>query len=182
MQLEKEIMGERLTGFYRSLDNIIGTSSLYNKLKDESQIIFFEAKQAFEELDSITNILAKTLGEKNNMKNGYIELNEIKSDLMSQKEKLTKGFKERYTAMQKELNIMFEERERFKSKSDEFEKKFMDVSEEFKKLRHKMKQKYSSADDIEEKFCRNCQKSYFEKENFNWSCRIHASKLSGDTY
>jgi hypothetical protein len=116
------------------------------------------------------------------MKNGYIELNEIKSDLMSQKEKLTKGFKERYTAMQKELNIMFEERERFKSKSDEFEKKFMDVSEEFKKLRHKMKQKYSSADDIEEKFCRNCQKSYFEKENFNWSCRIHASKLSGDTY
>ena len=27
--------------------------------------------------------------------------------------------------------------------------------------------------------CRNCTKEFHEKENFNWSCRIHQSEYGG---
>ena len=36
--------------------------------------------------------------------------------------------------------------------------------------------KYKPKDsDLEEKQCKNCGKTFIEKENFNWSCRTHAT-------
>ena len=32
------------------------------------------------------------------------------------------------------------------------------------------------------KTCKSCNKDYFEKENFNWSCRVHASDFGGEMW
>ena len=32
------------------------------------------------------------------------------------------------------------------------------------------------------KICKNCQKEYNERENYNWSCRTHQSEYGGDMW
>lgn len=32
------------------------------------------------------------------------------------------------------------------------------------------------------RICKNCSKEYTEKENFNWSCRIHQSEWGGEVW
>lgn len=175
-------MGERLTGLYRSLDSIIGTQSSTTKLLSEHDLIVSYAKKILIDLNDTNLVLSQETKEKNKLVKGHLELNTIKSDLLEQKEKLMRSVKEKFSSMQKDLTSAIEEREFIKSKHDELEKKFIDITEEFKKYRAKMRLKYLSVNEKEEKFCKNCQKTFLEQENYNWSCRVHASKLSGDTY
>ena len=93
-----------------------------------------------------------------------------------------KNFKGQYSALQSELSKTIEERESLKDKNLDLEKKFSDLSEELKKLRTKLKQKPAFLDLEVEKFCSKCQKTYFEHENFNWSCRTHQNQYSGNMY
>lgn len=182
MQLEKEIMGERLTGLYLALDNIIGNYGLCIKMRTEYDIVSKSFKEALLILDDTKKTLSYILRERDMLMRDHIELSDIKSDLLNQKEKMAKVFKEKFTTMQKELTQAVESRELFKAKQEETEKKYIDISEEFKKFKHKVKIKFTSVHEKEEKFCKNCQKSYFESENYNWSCRVHASKITGDTW
>ena len=182
MQLEKEIMADRITGFYKSLDNILGTFGFQMKLSEENLMIFKESKEIIRNQDEVISSYSSATQERDWLRKDYIELTEIKAELTKQKEKIMKAFKEKFTSMQKELNDALEAREITRVKLEEAEKKYVDVTEEFKRFRMKMKAKYSGISEKEEKFCKNCQKSFFESENFNWSCRVHASKLSGDTY
>lgn len=175
-------MADRITGFYKALDNILGTFGIQNKLSDELLILKSKLKDTTNELEISNNSLMSATQDRDILRNDYIELNDIKSDLTKQREKANKIFKEKFVSMQKELTEAIESRDHYKSKQEESEKKYFDISEEFKKFRQKMKLKYSKVEDNEEKFCKNCQKSYFNSENFNWSCRTHSSKLCGDTY
>jgi hypothetical protein len=36
--------------------------------------------------------------------------------------------------------------------------------------------------DSSAKTCRNCNKEFNEKENFNWSCRVHLSDFGGEMW
>jgi len=36
--------------------------------------------------------------------------------------------------------------------------------------------------DNTQKVCKNCQKEFIEKENFNWSCRVHQSEWGGEMW
>ena len=182
IQLEKEIMGERLTGLYKSLDDILGKYSSSNKLSQEVRIVSAEARENVRKLEEMGGNLSRVSKEKDELMNNHIELTESKLDLVSQRDKLIKAFKDKQNSIQKELSNATEERETMKSKLAELEKKLFDVSEEFKRHRQKFKIKHSSLEDAEEKFCKNCQKSFHERDNFNWSCRVHASKLTGDYY
>ena len=175
-------MGERLTGLYKAFDHTLGTYSIINKLKSENTIFFEESKKNLTELQENNKTLVLVSDQRDELMKGHLELNDIKEDLLNQKDKIQKAYKEKYISLSKELSLAIEEREFLKSKREESEKKFMDMSEEFKKYRQKMKVKYSNIQEKEEKFCKNCQKSYYENENYNWSCRVHASKLNGDMY
>ena len=167
MQLEKEIMGERLTGLYKALDSILGSYSINNKHKSENQIFIEESKKSINELQDNNKILLAVSHQRDEYMKGHLELSDIREDLVNQRDKIQRAYKEKYNSLQKELSSALEERETLKSKHEESEKKFLDVSEEFKKYRHKMKQKFSTIQESEEKFCKNCQKSYFENENYN---------------
>jgi hypothetical protein len=182
MLLEKEIMGERLTGLYKSLDNILGNLSVTNKITEEFQLYFAEGKKIAYEVDISNQNSFDATTQKDKIMKQYLNLTENRSDLMTQKEKALKLLKEKFSSLQKELNVASEEKEIFKGKLEESEKKLLDITEEFKKYRHKTKLTYSYVTGNEEKFCKNCQKSFYESENYNWSCRTHASKLVGDTY
>ena len=160
-------MGERLTGLYKAFDHTLGTYSIINKLKSENTIFFEESKKNLTELQENNKTLVLVSDQRDELMKGHLELNDIKEDLLNQKDKIQKAYKEKYISLSKELSLAIEEREFLKSKREESEKKFMDMSEEFKKYRQKMKVKYSNIQEKEEKFCKNCQKSYYENENYN---------------
>ena len=182
MQLEKEIMGDRITGFYIALDNIVGTYGICIKLQDETKFIIEKSSEIVNELEKTAYSLKTVSEDRQSLMNDHIELHELKKDIAVQKDKMVKAFKDKIGSVQKDLTTAVEEKEMYKSKQEEIDKKFVDVSEEFKKFRQKMRLKVSLSYENEEKFCKNCQKSYYEKDNYNWSCRIHASKISGDIY
>ena len=51
------------------------------------------------------------------------------------------------------------------------------MKERIKKLKTK-KGKFDNSQLV----CRNCGKDYDEKENFNWSCRVHRKMYSGEIW
>jgi hypothetical protein len=37
-------------------------------------------------------------------------------------------------------------------------------------------------EEFEEKQCKNCNTDFFEKDNYNWSCKIHTSTYNGSMW
>lgn len=175
-------MGERLTGLYLALENILGNHGLCAKLQDESIFVVKNSKNALLQLDDVNKALSKITHERDVLIRDHIEMSDIKSDLLSQKEKMGKAYREKFATMQKELSVAVESREIFKAKQEEMEKKYLDISEEFKKFKHKIKLRFTSTYEKEEKFCKKCQKPFIESDNYNWSCKVHASKICGEIW
>ena len=89
---------------------------------------------------------------------------------------------------------MFEMDRDYKQKSDEAAEAFektISLEKEKKNLiieREKMKERIKKLKsrkgkhDMSAKTCKNCAKEYSEKENFNWSCRMHLGEWSGEIW
>jgi len=59
-------------------------------------------------------------------------------------------------------------------------KQLIDEREKMKQQIHKLKSRKGKIDKGY-KTCKNCGKEYLEKDNVNWSCRIHRLDYSEDT-
>lgn len=64
----------------------------------------------------------------------------------------------------------------------EKEKKHLIAEREKMKDRIKKLKQRKGKFDVASKVCKNCGKDYIEKENFNWSCRVHRSEWSGEIW
>jgi len=64
----------------------------------------------------------------------------------------------------------------------EKEKKHLIAEREKMKDRIKKLKSRKGKFDIAQKICKSCGKDYIEKENFNWSCRVHRSEWSGEIW
>ena len=181
-QFEKELMTERIKGLYEALQSLIGSFSISYKIEEEYKSLFMSCREILESHKILNESFANVLDERNNLLEDYSDLYSVKNELETQKDKIMKNFKGQYSALQSELSKTIEERESLKDKNLDLEKKFSDLSEELKKLRTKLKQKPAFLDLEVEKFCSKCQKTYFEHENFNWSCRTHQNQYSGNMY
>lgn len=173
---------ERVKGLYDSFDSILGTFSTLSKVHEEhktSTKTFESLAKSESELNLTYVSLVKNL---ETLTQDYSEMAKLKGDLASQKEKISKVFREKYIALQIDLANSIAEREIFKSKYFDLDKKYFELSEELKKTRIKLKQKSNVLDMDDEKYCRKCMRTYFEKENFNWSCRTHHGKFTGEVY
>ncbi|OMJ71715.1 hypothetical protein SteCoe_30001 [Stentor coeruleus] len=182
MNLEKEIIVEKFKGMHNAFNSLIGSHSLYTKSTEEVKIILNSAKESYISYNKLKKDTEKIIFERDNYLYALINLEESKFDVDIQKEKLIKLFKEKFSQAQKDLFQANEEREHLKTKCYELDKNYQDLQEEFKKFRQKVKVRYISLSRNEEKFCKNCQKTYFESDNFNWSCKTHISKLTSNIY
>ena len=93
-------------------------------------------------------------------------------------------FKKKLFDLDRELKQKTEEcNENFENKVQlEKEKKnFVTEREKMKDIIKKLKSKKGKMDVLQQ-VCKNCGESYFEKDNFKWSCRVHRSEYSGEIW
>ncbi|OMJ90391.1 hypothetical protein SteCoe_7310 [Stentor coeruleus] len=178
--IENQIIKDKLANLYSSMDNILGQKS-ENSAKDEviEKLIKY-AKKLQEAYETSEKKYLEIIMIRDDMKYRMEQLSEAKNLLANDQEKVLSKNKEKMLRM-KELNdSLTEEREKLKAKLETSEYNYKILSEEYEKLRQRVKQvKFRQVEAEEEKVCKNCKKIYKEEENYNWSCKIHSSQYSG---
>ena len=164
---EKELMAEKVKGLYEAYENLVGSHSIIHKIDNEIAQIYNTSKELIENEASINANYISTVNDRKRLIEEYQEFVNIKNELKEEKPKIIKSFRERYSILQGDNQSIIAEREKFKQQYFDLEKKYSDLSEEYKKLRLKIKQKANLLELDEEKYCRKCQKTYFEIDNFN---------------
>lgn len=182
MKIEKDIIVDKHKGLFEAFQCIYEPYNSEFKLKQEFLSFNLKGAALFNTLETDINDLQKISIQRDTFMNGYLELSKVENEYFSQKEKILKIFKEKISSAQKELSASLLEKQNLNIKIEDLEKKYESLFVEFKMFRKRMKSKISVADKNEEKFCKNCQKSYFDNENFNWSCRVHSSTFNEGFY
>ena len=127
--------------------------------------------------------MKKVTESRDSILSDYKEFLNTKEENTKSHNKMIRVFKERFNSLQNEYAIILQEREALKSRNLELEKMHSDVSEELQKLRKKVKSRIANGSNIDqEKFCSKCQKTYFERENYNWSCKTHHGNMHENVY
>jgi hypothetical protein len=176
-------MGEKLKGLFDAISNLTGTRSVNAKLTDETEKIVICVNKLAKHHKKLMKEIHEVTNTRDSLVEDYHQMSVMRQQMQSQKESLSKLFKEKTTFLQKKWEESETIKEAFKQDVAKLEKRLKDLSDEYMKLRQKMKQyKFSSADKAEEKICKLCSKIFYENENFNWSCRIHPSEWSGEIY
>jgi chromosome segregation ATPase len=182
ISFEKEIITDKLKGFYSAVKSIIGSHGLVEKLVQEFNTLYPEIQKIIKDNELIIGAFPIKAFEIDKLMTRNLELTEITSDMNSQKDKTIKNLKEAYLALKKELEIYKEENEKLKLSLESADKMYQDLLDEFKKFRKRSKVKNYSDSINEERLCKNCQKYFKESENFYWSCRTHSSPIVENTY
>lgn len=178
--IENQIIKDKLANLYSSMDNILGQQS-ENSAKDEViEKLIKHAKNLQEAYESSEKKYLEISMIRDDMKYRMEQIAEAKNILSNDQEKVLLKNKEKMLRM-KELNdSLTEEREKLKGKLETTEYNYKILSEEYEKLRQRVKQaKFRQVEVEEEKVCKSCKKIYKEEENYNWSCKIHSSQYSG---
>ena len=179
---EKELLMERVKGIYDCYQNLLGSFNSVNKLQNEYSKILELSLGAIKNEERVNINYVSVVNERNKLIEEYGDFVRIKTELYSQKERILRVFKERFLLLQIELTSCISEREAYKVKYFEIEKRFSDISEELKRTRAKIKHNKKFFEVDEEKYCRRCNQTYFESDNYNWSCRTHHDVFTGTLY
>lgn len=183
MNIEREIMFERFKGLYEAFDELLGLNC--NSFRLEQRL---EASQkGASVLSSFTEELEKevksSMREKESILKDCKDFLSVKASFFSNRDKTEKLFREKYSNLQVELAKCIQEREGFRLKHLDLESKFLETSEELKKLRARMKQKFANNSELlEERYCGKCNKTYMEHSNFNWSCKTHQTAINDNIF
>ena len=176
-------MGERLKGLYNAMENMKGKHSEKTKILVENENLAANMVSLAEYNAQLCADMKDVVQERDYMKEDYYKTAVLRDELASQKEILSKRYIEKLNTLTRQLEEAIESKEYAKAEHVKFEKRYKDLTDEYMKLRQRMKMyKFSSANQAEDKICKNCSKLYYETENFNWSCRVHPSEWSGEIY
>jgi hypothetical protein len=184
IMLENSIMCDRLEHLYSSLSNLIGSFSSTEKLTHEYEIIHKSAIHALQTAETLENSLKLAISENEKLKENVAELASVKTSLETIREKTAKSYKTTMSILKKELELEKTERGKIDSEKTELEKKLANSSSELKicmKKFSKIKQAGKNDKSLL-KVCMKCGQIFTEDTNFNWSCRVHLSKFSGEQY
>lgn len=182
--MENDLLGEKLKGLIMSLEHIIGTFNINFKFQEEflkiSQVLKVLAQSSQKDLQ----VFQAVKEEKDELELLVKELSDITLGIQDRKDKYIKVLKDKNSRMDFELKQVTITRDRLKTDFEDLSKKFADLQDEHLKLRTRIKKfKKAFSDDMwEEKYCKNCSKAFSESENFNWSCKRHASNYNEDRY
>jgi len=181
LQMENEIVGEKLKGMHLAIQSIATRKFLEEKLMEElvhmSTDLYSLGKLQAETASSLT--LCTT--EKDRAHEDALAMMANYHEVRADRDKIAGQAKDRIVALKNELDHSIEELERLRGDFSKLEKKYKDMGEEHDKLRQKLKvirMKRKQYGEGEEMLCRKCQKTYLDSENFNWSCRTHTSEYS----
>jgi chromosome segregation ATPase len=99
--------------------------------------------------------------------------------VMKNQEKLLTLAREKVLNYKKTVESLTQDRDKFKTRLETLESIHKNISEDYDKLRLKLKQaKFRVFSQDLEQICINCREIFKEDENFNWSCKVHTSQYS----
>ena len=167
------------------MNSLTGNGSTRAVVMGEFEVVAKTAANIAESLEEANNMLSNVLVQRDDFRGDNMELVQMRAELAEEKTKLAKTAKDRITTLQKYLQTTEEERDRLKIDAEKQEKRFHDLSEEFSKLRNRLKQYHQrrkAYGEAEERVCKKCQKVFLDTENYNWSCRTHQSEFGGEMW
>lgn len=165
------------------MENLNGKYSIPCRLIQELEILVQNIYSLAEFDSRVSTELKDVVYEKDFIKDDYYKTAILRDEIASQKEMLSKRYVEKLNTLVRQLEEAIEQKETYKGEQVKIEKRYKELTEEYMKLRQRMKMyKFSSANQAEDKICKNCSKLYYETENYNWSCRVHPSEWSGEIY
>lgn len=183
MTFETEILCDRVKSIFECFEEMLNSVQKIHTLESfvlANGRLGANVSEMFLELEIK---LKKVTESRDSIVNDYKEFLAMKEEYTKNQSKMIRVFKERYNSLQNEYAIILNEREGLKSRNLDLEKMHSDVSEELQKLRKKVKSRVANGSNMDqEKFCSKCQKTYFERENFNWSCKTHHGNMHENVY
>lgn len=183
MTFETEILCDRIKSIFDSFEQMFNSVKKIQILESfvlANGRLGANVSELFLELE---DKLQKVTESRDVIIGDYKEFLNMKEEYSKNQSRMIKVFKDRYTSLQNDYSKILQEREGLKTRVSELEKMHSDVSEELFKLRKKAKQRNVKGIDIdEEKFCSKCQKTFCERENYNWSCKTHHGTIHENIY
>ena len=179
-----EVLEEQFTLLFNSIETISNAKNLEDKFVQQIAINETNLSKQNEENRVLNKYVKETTADRDYYRKETQNLLEAKLKLEKQTAQTLDTFKKRLMELDRELKQKTEEaNETFESKQAlEKEKKNLVAEREKMKDRIKKLKQKKGKFDIQQKTCKNCGKDYIEKENFNWSCRIHRSEYSGEIW
>jgi len=184
LNVENEIMAERLQELYKELDNLPERRFVEEKLSEELEILIISLRSLADFCNDLGNNLANSLSKRDELKSQYNEICQLTEEIKAQRDKLVAASTEHINKLKKDLAVTNEQREEYRSKLATLEKNYKDLTESYDKMRQKLKQwkqRGKQYGENEEKTCVVCRKTFTENENYNWSCKTHTGKFSKET-
>ena len=181
---ENSIMCERLEGLYNSIQSLLGSLSLTEKLKNEFLAVLLSVKKMSTNYESLQNSIKKIVYEKDKAVYNYESILKSQATYEEVKGKIINSYKTSISILKQDLENQKLENSRLVAENSKFETKLNNVSAELSTYQKKYSKsiKNNAFSLYSEKLCGNCNKTYFEDDNFNWSCSIHHGKYNGQMY
>lgn len=183
--MKNDIIGEQLKGLYTAISALAGSHFL--EVKTEAEFTYLESTlvQSFERITSLESELKTTLESRDELKSDLIEAVESRDEMKQDRHRISKQAGEKVNWLQTRLQQVEEERDKLRDEEQKYEKRFKDLTDEYEKLRTRMHQyraRRRQFGEVEEKMCRLCQRVYIERENFQWSCKIHTGEFGAEMW
>lgn len=185
LQMENSIIGEKLKGLYFAIADIAGSHFKEKKVGKEISTLAECGNSLQLYLTTSHQDIASLLLQRDSLTSELTESVLIRGEMKEERDKVTKITKERISQLQSRIGYLEEENTKHVESLSKAEKRNKDLADEYEKLRLKLKQfrlKRKQYGEQEEKVCRHCQRMYIESENYNWSCRTHASEYGSEMY
>ncbi|CAG9327405.1 unnamed protein product [Blepharisma stoltei] len=180
-KMKNDIMGESLKGLHQSCKSVVFPTDLEEILKNEIKNSSRYTYRISQISDQYTNDLKEVLKE-NDEHFKYNGINAKKRiSLRSELKQLKNSIKTKLDNLNKNLIQAISDRRNFKESLEKLENQYKELTETYERARldeRKLGKKF----EVDERICKNCQKPYYESQNFNWSCKRHQSTWSGEVY
>ena len=184
IMIQNTILGEQFKGLNESFVQLLSRQSSSEILCEEFKILTTNLIQFSLEFKEQEKKLNSAFSENSDLLNDLNEMRGINIVQKKQLETLSSKAKEKFKYMLEEINILRQEKIESKAELNETEKNIKALTEEIELLKNKLKQfklrKNVDSENSDEKMCQKCKKLYKESENFNWSCKTHASQCAND--
>lgn len=185
LNMKSSIVGESLKGIFESFLDISSTRGFEDKIRLLTNFLYNYAKNLF--INEAQNLEVTRLILPYILKTTFSSINHS-----AQREKIITEIRKFRTAMLGKINNMVQEISLNKDKSEEFiksknliEKKINEFTEDYNKTKLYLVEAVKINEVNEkniEKICDVCNAMFNEGNNYNWSCKKHASQWNGTMY
>ena len=182
--MKYEVLEEQFTLLFNSIETISNAKNLEDKYDLKIESLENQIKEQSSENKMLETYVRETTADRDNYRKHTNQLINEKNKLEKEKTTQMETFKKRLMELDRDMKQRGEELNESQEAKLYLEKEKKHLIAEREKMKDRIKKlkQRKGKFDVASKVCKNCGKDYIEKENFNWSCRVHRSEWSGEIW